>query len=114
MATAADHGTAAETWLRLSAADGAEQAAARALLALLRVSASGVDLPPDVGHAVRRWQSTIEAEVGDPVHADVVRLVGDGLYLEALLGHSPALQRVEALIAHLLSHTTGSRGKASL
>ena len=113
MATAADRGTAAETWLRLSAADGSEQAAARALLSLLRVSASGVDLPPDVGHAVHRWQSAIEAEVGDPVHADVVRLVGDGLFMEALLGHPPALQRVEALIARLLPETAGSRGKAS-
>ena len=107
MATAAERGTAAATWLRLSAADGPEQAAARALLSVLRVSAGGVDLPPDVGHAVRRWQSAIEAEVGDPVHADVVRLVGDGLFTEALLGAAPAPERVEALIAHLLTGTSG-------
>src|SRR5919107_399568 len=84
MATAAERGTAAATWLRLSAADGPEQAAARALLSVLRVSAGGVDLP-----------------------ADVVRLVGDGLFTEALLGAAPAPERVEALIAHLLTGTSG-------
>jgi hypothetical protein len=72
-----------------------------------------VDLPPDVGHAVRRWQSAIEAEVGDPVHADVVRLVGDGLFTEALLGAPPATERVEALIAHLLTNTSPSRRNTS-
>jgi Tetracyclin repressor-like, C-terminal domain len=113
MATAADGGTAAATWLRLSAADGAERAAARALLSLLRVSAGGVDLPPRVGQAVRRWQSAIEAEVGDPVHADVVRLMGDGLFTEALLGAPPAPERVEALITHLLADTSPSRRRTS-
>jgi AcrR family transcriptional regulator len=113
MAGAADRGTAAATWLRLSAADGPEQAAARALLSVLRVSAGGVDLPPDVGHAVQRWQSAIEAEVGDPVHADVVRLVGDGLFTEALLGAAPAPERVEALIAHLLTGTAGGRRESA-
>ena len=72
-----------------------------------------MDLPPDVGHAVRRWQSAIEAEVGDPVHADVVRLVGDGLFTEALLGAAPAPERVEALIAHLLTDTSGDRRKTA-
>jgi AcrR family transcriptional regulator len=113
MATAADRGTAAATWLRLSAADGSEQAAARALLSLLRVSAGGLDLPPDVGHAVRRWQSAIEAEVGDPVYADIVRLVGDGLFTEALLGSPPAPERVEALITHLLTETPPRRRNTS-
>lgn len=102
MTAAAARGAAAETWLRLSAVDGPEHRAARVLLSLLRVAAGRVDLPPEVGVAVRGWQSAIEAEVGDPVRAEVVRLVGDGLFAEALLGSPPAPERVDALVAHLL------------
>jgi AcrR family transcriptional regulator len=106
MTAAAERGSAAETWLRLSATDGPEQAAARALLSLLRVSVGNVDLPPEVDTAVRRWQSAIEAEVGDPLRAEVVRLVGDGLFVEALLGNPPARERVDALVTHLLGDIT--------
>lgn len=102
MAAAAARGAAAETWLRLSAADGPELAATRALLSVLRVSVSGIDLPVEVGESVRRWQAMITADVGDPVRGDLVRLVGDGLFLEALAGDPPPAARVDALVAHLL------------
>ena len=55
---------------------------------------------------MRRWQSAIEAEVGDPLRAEVVRLVGDGLFVEALLGNPPARERVDALVTHLLGDIT--------
>src|SRR5918995_7239284 len=45
MATAAERGTAAATWLRLSAADDSEQAAAPALPSPLPECASRPDLP---------------------------------------------------------------------
>lgn len=112
MTAAAERGSAAETWLRLSATDGPEQAAARALLSLLRVSVGNVDLPPEVDVAVRHWQSVIEAEVGDPVRAEVVRLVGDGLFIEALLGSPPAPERLDALVAHLLVNTATGHARA--
>ena len=99
MTAAAARGDAAATWLRLSAAQGPE---ARAMLVLLRVSAGGVDLPPEVGTAMARWQDAITAEVGDPVRGEVVRLVGDGLLAEALTGSAPSSERVEALVAHLV------------
>ncbi len=99
MTAAAGRGDVAATWLRLSAAQGPE---ARAMLALARVSAGGVDLPPEVAVATRRWQQMITGETGDPVRGEVVRLVGDGLLVEALAGAAPSAERVEALVAHLL------------
>ena len=99
MVEAAERGEAAATWLRLSAAQGPE---ARALLALARVSAGGVDLPAEAAASIARWQRMMVDEVGDPVHGEVVRLVGDGLLAEALSGPPPAAERVEALVAHLL------------
>jgi hypothetical protein len=47
------------------------------------------------------------------VHADVVRLVGDGLFTAALLGAPPAPERVEALITYLLTDTSGNRRNTS-
>ena len=103
MAEAADRGAAARTWLRISAADGPEQEAARAVLSLLRLSAGGrLDLPPAVAEVTARWRDLIQAEVGDPVRADVVRLVGDGLFVVTLTGGAPARGRVDELVAHLL------------
>lgn len=96
---AAQRGDAAATWLRLSAAQGPE---ARALLALGRVSAGGIDLPPEVAASTARWQEMIVREVGDPLRGEVVRLVGDGLLVEALAGAPPSSERVEALVAHLV------------
>ena len=103
MTAAAEQGTAAETWLRLSADDGNEQQAARALIALVRLTAGGrLGLPPEVASSIRRWQEMITADVGDPVRGELVRLVGDGLFLEALSGDPPAPERVDAMVAHLL------------
>lgn len=106
MSTAAAEGGAAEAWLRISAAIGPEQEAARALLSLIRVSVDGrIDLPPEVAEASRRWQDLIEAEIGDEVRADVIRLVGDGLFMETLTGAPPEAARVDALVAHLLGRS---------
>jgi hypothetical protein len=44
----------------------------------------------------------IAEELGDAVRAEVVRLVGDGLFGEALVtGTPPSWERVESLVAHL-------------
>ena len=89
--------------VRTTHADGPEQEAARAVLSLLRLSAGGrLDLPPAVAEVTARWRDLIQAEVGDPVRADVVRLVGDGLFVVTLTGGAPARGRVDELVAHLL------------
>lgn len=103
MRAAASAGTAAQTWLRMSAAVGPDQDAALAVLSLLRLTgAERVQLPPEVKDAITRWQGMIVAELGDPIHGDVVRLAGDGLFLEALTGTAPDPGRIDRLIEHLL------------
>lgn len=39
-----------------------------------------------VVEVMRSWDSGLQTEITDPVQAEIVRLVGDGLFLAALLG----------------------------
>lgn len=103
MQAAAGRGAAAETWLRLSVPDAEHQSAARAMLVSVRLTGTGqLDLPPAVREATARWHAMITEELGDARAADVVRLVGDGLFLQALIGPSPDPQRVDDLVDHLV------------
>ena len=95
-------------------AAGVDQAAdaladRQATLRMVLVDRGGAAEPPaEVHDAVARWESFIAAELGDPVRAEVVRLVGDGLFGEALVtGTPPAPERVDRLIAHLQATTAG-------
>ncbi len=100
MTRAAATGSAAATYLRLSSPDDGDRAAVMVLAVAPRQESDG--LPPEIGQAVVRWERMIAEELGDPVRAEVVRLVGDGLFGEALLtGTPPTAERVERLVAHL-------------
>jgi AcrR family transcriptional regulator len=102
LAEAAARGTMAAAWLRLSVPAAHEQRLYRAMLSMLRLTASGdLDLPAEVGEAEGRWQRMLTDEVGDPVRAHLVRLVGDGLFLAALTGEPPAAGDVDRLIDEL-------------
>lgn len=93
-------GSPVATYLRLSSPDDGDRAAVVVLTAAFRREGGGV--PPEVQQAVVRWEALIADEVGDAVRAEVVRLVGDGLFSEALLaGGPPDTERVDRLIAHL-------------
>ena len=93
-------GSPVATYLRLSSPDDGDRAAVVVLSAAVRREGGGV--PPEVQQAVARWEALIADEVGDPVRAEVVRLVGDGLFSEALLaGGPPETERVDRLIEHL-------------
>ncbi len=35
---------------------------------------------------MRSWDKGLQTEIADPVQAEIIRLVGDGLYLAAMLG----------------------------
>jgi AcrR family transcriptional regulator len=108
MREAAAAGSPAATYLRLASLDEEDQAAVMVLVAALRREEIG--LPPEVGQAVSRWEGLIAEELGDPVRAEVVRLVGDGLFGEALItGTAPTAERVERLVAHL--RTAPVRGR---
>jgi AcrR family transcriptional regulator len=99
MTAAARRGDAAATYLRLSVPTGDDRAVALTVLGSLRTRAS---LPPEVDEAIDRWERLIAEELGSPVRAEVVRLVADGLFVEALVGAPPPPARVEALVDHLV------------
>jgi AcrR family transcriptional regulator len=102
LAEAAGRGAMAAAWLRLSVPTADERAVYRAIMSMMRLTATGeLDLPEEVGEAERRWQQMLAAELGDPVRARLVRLVGDGLFMSALTGAPPTSDEVEQLLAHL-------------
>ncbi|GGN88430.1 TetR family transcriptional regulator [Nocardia rhizosphaerihabitans] len=88
-------------------ADAVELALYRSLLATMRtIDASGSE-PDEVQLALdgvmTAWSDGLDAEVDDPVRADTIRLVGDGVYLRALLG-LPQIEpaRYRAVVDRLL------------
>ncbi|HEV2797399.1 MAG TPA: hypothetical protein VGV65_07230 [Nocardioides sp.] len=101
MTAAAARGDAAATYLRLALPTTEDRAVALLVLASLRTKESLLD---GVDAAIERWEGLIAAELGSHVAAEAVRLVGDGLFVQSLVGEPPAAERVEALIAYLLGH----------
>nr|WP_221377457.1 TetR family transcriptional regulator [Actinoplanes polyasparticus] len=102
LTAAATQGMMAAAWLRLSVPEPGERTVYRAMLSMLRLTTTGeFDLPEEVGGAEQRWQQMLTAELGDPVRARLVRLVGDGLFLAALTGPAPTSDEVEQLLRHL-------------
>jgi AcrR family transcriptional regulator len=100
MAEAAASGSPTATYLHHSSPDAGDRAALMVLAAAYRGRANG--LPPEVGQTIARWEALIATELGDPVRAEVVRLVGDGLFGEALAtGTPPTGERIERLVTHL-------------
>jgi AcrR family transcriptional regulator len=99
---AADRGSAARTWLELALPDTELIEVYRAMDIVLKALSSGSStLPEVVAVRVARWDDLLAAELGDANQALVVRLVGDGLLLNAVSGTPPALERVAALVDHL-------------
>ena len=105
---AARHARAAETYLRLAAPTDQDRAAALVMVTMLRRGDAAALAAVEA--AVMRWQSMIAEELGDPVRAQVVRLVGDGLFSESLVtGKPPSPDLLDALIAHLIHDAAASR-----
>ncbi len=99
---AAAQGDAARAWLRMSVPDEDQRRLWAGLLATVRLVGSDATLPPQLVEHTERWQQLLFDELGDPVQAQVVRLVGDGLLLQSLAGTPPDSASVEALADHLL------------
>lgn len=109
MGAAALKGGAAEAYLRLAAPSEEDRAAALVMVTMLR-RGSATALPPAVSEAFERWESLIAEQVGDPVRAKVVRLVGDGLFSESLVsGVPPSTDLLDDLVAHLVTDDPRSR-----
>lgn len=87
------------TFLETSRPDSVEAEHYWAVFSALR---SGIEVSPETRQLVQDvftvWSDALHAAVDDPVLADIIRLVGDGLYLGAVLGLEPldpaAVERV--------------------
>ncbi|WP_154796256.1 TetR/AcrR family transcriptional regulator [Occultella kanbiaonis] len=81
----------------------ADDAYSTTMLAALRlVGAPEVDVPAALADASDRWFAPVGALIADPVTARLVQLVGDGLYLNALVAGS-ASEHDPAVVARLLA-----------
>lgn len=91
MVEAAASGDAAAAWLRLSVPAGDDLELFRAMAVAHRaLEAPGATTIAAAGEATSRWERLIADEVGDPVLARVIRLVGDGLAMNAIAGLADA------------------------
>ncbi|MFI6871012.1 TetR/AcrR family transcriptional regulator [Nocardia sp. NPDC050406] len=97
--TAVEQGKSVAEWYLQSPhpdneSDALELALYRSMLAAMRT----VDGPQDTDEdevdraltdVMDSWKTALDNEFQDPVQAEIVALVGDGLYLRALLGQPP-------------------------
>ena len=101
MTQAAENGSPLETYLHLSSPTAGDQVVVFVLTAAAQRRDSG-ELAYEIELAVSGWQRMIADELGDPTQAEVARLVGDGLFSEALLtGTPPSPERLKRLAARL-------------
>lgn len=94
---------AVRVFLETSRPDSAESEHYWAVFSALR---SGIEVSDATRELVQEvftvWSDALHAAVDDPVLADTIRLVGDGLYLGAVLGLEPLDDTaVERVIARL-------------
>lgn len=104
MRAAAETGSAASAWLRLSVPTGDELELFRSMAVAHRaLEAPGAHTAAAAAEAALRWERLIADEVGDPVNARIIRLVGDGLALNAFAGIGAASEAdLDALERHLI------------
>ncbi|MDO5628782.1 MAG: TetR/AcrR family transcriptional regulator [Mobilicoccus sp.] len=79
------HGDVIASYLATSAT--AQDAYTRTLVAALRlVGTSGVEVEQAIVDSLDHWRAVLGEEISDPALLRLVMLVGDGLYLRALIG----------------------------
>ena len=99
MEEAARSGSPTAAYLELSSPSREDHAAVAVVAALV---ADAHEVPALLAESTARWEALIARETGDPVHAAVVRLVGDGLMAESVVAGGPvAPERLEALVTWL-------------
>lgn len=102
MAEAAAVGAAARTWLELSLPDDNDRALLQALASSFRPTDDEFGpLLRDSVIAIDRWEALIASEVGDEIQAHAIRLVGDALVANSLVGLNRVQENVDALLRFL-------------
>ena len=89
LADAVAGGTSAtEFYLQIPDSSTAEELALfRSIIAALRtVDGQHDEIQKAVIEVMRSWDQGLQTENADPVQAEIIRLVGDGIYLAAMLG----------------------------
>ncbi|MEU0873004.1 TetR/AcrR family transcriptional regulator [Nocardia brasiliensis] len=99
LTSATDRGQSVVEWyLQTPNPDNADEAVElevyRSMLATMRTidaanSAEADEVQQALIEMMNSWSDDLDQEIEDPVQADIVRLVGDGVYLRALLGLPP-------------------------
>lgn len=109
MTEAAARGRAADTWLRVSVPDESNRDLFRALIAAHRaLDGRLASLIQEAAVATARWEELMAAELGDPMRARILRLVGDGLAANAMLSAQarPSDAEIDALLAAITDRPT--------
>jgi AcrR family transcriptional regulator len=100
----ADAGTSVAEWY-LQCADDNEIALFQSMIAVLRsVDGQSDEIKKAVVETMSAWNDGLREEIKDPVQAEIVRLVGDGIYLAALLGMPPPEPELYAKVIERLLH----------
>lgn len=103
MVAASRAGTAARTWLELSLPEDNERRLLQALASSFRRTDEEFEsLLTDSAIAIVRWEALIAAEVGDKIQAHAIRLVGDALVANSLVGLESADENVNELLRFLV------------
>ncbi len=105
MSLAATEGRAAKTWLHLSVPNASERDLFRALVAAhYALDGRLAELVQESNAATARWEAMIATELGDPIRAKVLRLVGDGLAANAMIApeFAPTDQEIDELFVSIV------------
>ncbi|MBP2188182.1 AcrR family transcriptional regulator [Nocardia goodfellowii] len=92
--------------------DALEIAVQRSMLAAMRTLDGPQDTDVDeaeraLDEVMAKWQTGLDNEIPDPIQATIVSLVGDGVYLRALLGLPPVEPELyRRVVARLLGGRT--------
>ncbi|MDA8370504.1 MAG: TetR/AcrR family transcriptional regulator [Nocardiopsaceae bacterium] len=101
-------------FLRTSLPESSEEAELYwSIIAALR---SKEGMPPEaeelIGEFFAEWSRLLHQEVGDPVLAEMIRLVGDGLYLTSIAGlPRPDPEIVRQIMDRLIAEVDAARRK---
>lgn len=105
----AQHSGTARAFLETSVPDPHEAQQYWAVITAVKADPEGVS---DEARAIlaavfEDWSERLQAEVADPVLADIIRLVGDGLYLATVTGLPvPGPTRVRQVVDRLVAEAT--------